>query len=428
MSAATQLQQARCRTITIQMRAVALKEKRSEQEVLQEIAKGFAVLPCNRNHTNLDPEIVGNKFKTKINANIGRSAECSSLEEELEKLQKALEAGADFVMDLSVGSHLNKIRQTLLEHCPKPFGTVPIYEVVSRVNGDIKQISQKLLFDVIEEQAEQGVDFMTIHAGILKSYVPLALQRKAGIVSRGGAILAEWMTLLNKENPFYEHFDELLAICARYDVTISLGDGLRPGCLADAGDTPQFSELNTLGKLVKVARNAGVQVMVEGPGHVPFNKIEEQIKKEAELCDNAPFYVLGPVVTDVAAGYDHISACIGATAAATAGASLLCYVTPAEHLGLPTPDEVYEGVIAFKIAAHAADVAKGIPYARDWDDEMTSARVTFDWEKQFKIALDGKKARSRFEKNIKYMSSEKDYCTMCGASFCAMRISQRLRR
>ncbi len=423
----TQLTNARSGTLTSQMRSVAFKEHRTEEDVIRELAKGYAVLPCNVRHKWLEPEIVGKFFRTKVNANTGCSAECSSLEGEIEKLEKAIEAGADFIMDLSVGKDLAKIRCELIHRCKKPFGTVPIYEAVSRVNGEVKKITKDLLLDVVQEQAEQGVDFMTIHAGILKSYVPLALKRRAGIVSRGGAILAEWMVSWNKENPFYEGFDELLKICAKYDVTLSLGDGLRPGCIADAGDTAQYSELKTLGELVKTSREAGVQVMVEGPGHVPFNKIEEQIKKEAEACDNAPFYVLGPVVTDVAAGYDHISACIGATAAATAGAALLCYVTPAEHLGLPTPQEVYEGVIAFKIAAHAADIAKDIPEAKKWDDEMTDARVAFDWEKQFKIALDGRKARARFEENSKYISPDKDYCTMCGAAFCAMKISKRLR-
>jgi phosphomethylpyrimidine synthase len=424
----TQLQNACEGLLTRQMHAVALKEKCIEKEMVEQVAKGYAVLPSNNNHSNLEPEIVGRKFRTKVNANIGRSAECSSIEIELKKLENAILAGADFIMDLSVGSNLKTIRHELIKACPKPFGTVPIYEAVSRLDGNTLKISRELLLDVVTEQAEQGVDFMTIHAGILKNYVPIALQRRAGIVSRGGAILAEWMITHNRENPFYENFDELLKICAKYDVTISLGDGLRPGCLADAGDTAQFSELNTLAELVKSCRKAGVQVMVEGPGHVPFNKIEEQIKREADLCDNAPFYVLGPVVTDLAAGYDHISASIGATAAATAGASLLCYVTAAEHLGLPTPEEVYEGVIAFKIAAHAADIAKGIPDARNRDDAMTDARVAFDWEKQFQIALDGKKARARFEQNSKYLSSTKDHCTMCGASFCAMKISKRLKK
>jgi phosphomethylpyrimidine synthase len=422
----TQFDEARVGRITPAMEAAAVKENTTPDHVRSEIAAGRAVLPANPNHKNLQPAVIGRAFKTKVNANIGLSTELSNCPREMKKLTVALAAGADCVMDLSVGSHLTELRARMLAHCPVPFGTVPIYEAVCRTGGTVESFDPDVLFTVIREQAEEGVDFMTLHAGILKEYIPLALARHAGIVSRGGAILAAWMNSHQAENPLYSRWKEVMEICRNHDITVSLGDGLRPGCLADASDKAQFAELETLGKLVHQCREHGVQVMVEGPGHVPFDQIKMNMEREQETCDHAPFYVLGPVVTDVAPGYDHISACIGATAAATYGASLLCYVTPAEHLGLPTEEEVREGVIAFRIAAHAADVARGLKKARDWDDAMTRARVSFNWEKQFQLAMDGKKARRRFQKTPRPAGVALDHCSMCGAEFCAMRISRKI--
>jgi len=422
----TQFEEARAGRITPAMKTAAAAEQQSPEKIRAEIAAGRAVLPANPHHKNLRPVVVGRSFRTKINANIGLSTEQSDCRRELRKLAIALEAGADFVMDLSVGPDLRKLRLSMLAHCPVPFGTVPIYEAVCRTGGTVESFDPDVLIQVIAEQAAQGVDFMTLHAGLLKEYIPLALKRRAGIVSRGGAILASWMNRHRKQNPLYARWREVLEICKRYDVTVSLGDGLRPGCLADASDKAQFAELDAIGALVRQCREYGVQVMVEGPGHVPFDQIRMNVEREQKICRGAPFYVLGPVVTDVAPGYDHISASIGACAAATYGAALLCYVTPAEHLGLPTKEEVREGIIAFRIAAHAADVARGLVKARDWDDAMTKARVTFDWDRQFKLALDGKKARARFRKIAGRQTKSLDHCSMCGAEFCAMRISQKI--
>ncbi|MBI3985533.1 MAG: phosphomethylpyrimidine synthase ThiC [Lentisphaerae bacterium] len=421
----TQYEQALAGRISPQMTAAACSENVPARKVRDELAAGRAVLPANPAHVRLQPAVVGRAFRTKVNANIGRSAERSSLRGEMRKLQGALAAGADCLMDLSVGPRLIALRRQLLSACRAPFGTVPVYEALNRAENRIEALTEDLLLRVIAEQAEQGVDFMTLHAGLRRSHLRHASRRLAGIVSRGGAVLALWMRKNEKENPLYTAFDGILDICRAHDVTLSLGDGLRPGCLADAGDKAQYAELKTLGELVRRSRRRGVQVMVEGPGHVPFDRIREQMDVEARWCDGAPFYVLGPVVTDVAPGYDHISAAIGATAAAFHGASLLCYVTPAEHLGLPTAAEVHEGVMAFRIAAHAADVAKGLPGARDWDDAMTRARVTFDWKRQFEIALDGKRARKRFLKGGCRLSEGTDYCSMCGAEFCAMKNFQR---
>jgi len=422
----TQFDEARAGRITPAMKAAAAAEKQDPANIRAEISGGRAVLPVNPNHKNLRPAVIGRDFRTKINANIGLSTEQSDCRRELRKLAIALEAGADFVMDLSVGPDLSKLRKLMLANCPVPFGTVPIYEAVCRTGGTAESFDPDVLLEVISEQARQGVDFMTLHAGLLKEHIPLALKRRAGIVSRGGAILASWMSRRRKQNPLYTRWPEVLEICKAYDVTISLGDGLRPGCLADASDEAQFAELDTIGALVRQCRKYGVQVMVEGPGHVPFDQIRMNMEREQKVCNGAPFYVLGPVVTDVCPGYDHISACIGATAAATYGAALLCYVTPAEHLGLPTEEEVREGIIAFRIAAHAADVARGLPGARDWDDAMTKARVAFDWDKQFKLALDGRKAKARFQKIAGKKTKSLDHCSMCGAEFCAMRISQKI--
>ncbi len=422
----TQLEYAREGCISEAMRAVALFEKVPPETVCSELASGRAVLPVNLRHTALRPVVVGRSFRTKVNANIGRSPGRSDTSNELCKLRIALSVGVDMVMDLSVGDGLVPLRNAMLSECPVPLGTVPIYEAVSRVGGDPEAFDPDILLKVIADQAEQGVDFMTLHAGLLRNQVGLAMRRLAGIVSRGGAILAAWMTNTGRENPLYERWEEVLDICLEHDVTVSLGDGLRPGCLADAGDAAQFAELDVMGELVQRCRRRGVQVMVEGPGHVPFNEIQMHMEREERVCDGAPFYVLGPVVTDVAPGYDHITSCIGATAAATHGAALLCYVTPAEHLGLPTAAEVREGVVAYRIAAHAADVAKGLPAARDWDDAMTRARVAFDWQRQFDLALDGDRARNRFQESEGGQRNESDYCTMCGAKFCAMRLSKKI--
>ena len=421
----TQLEQARASVATPAMQAAAGAERESVETVMAEVASGRAVLPANPAHSRLAPGVVGRRFRTKVNANIGRSAAQSDDAAELAKLRASLAAGADCVMDLSVGASLDTLRRKLLAECPAPFGTVPLYEAVSRAGGSPEAFDPGILMAVIADQAAQGVDFMTLHAGLLRGHLPLAQRRLAGIVSRGGAVLAAWMAKTGRENPLYERWDEVLDICRAHDVTVSLGDGLRPGCQADAGDDAQFAELDTLGELVQRCRRRGVQVMVEGPGHVPFDRIEAQVERALRVCDDAPFYVLGPVVTDVAPGYDHITAAIGATAAAYHGAALLCYVTPAEHLGLPTEPEVREGLAAFRIAAHAADLARGRPGARDWDDAMTRARIRFDWPGQFALALDGERARARFQPPDGAAPGNQDHCTMCGADFCAMRISKR---
>lgn len=423
----TQLEYARAGKITPAMLQAAEADDVSAELVRDELAMGRAVLPANPRHRTVSPRVVGRCFRTKVNANIGSSTESSSPEQELEKLRAALEAGTDFVMDLSVGPALVSNRRAILAACPLAVGTVPIYESFQRAGNDPRRITVELLLQCIREQAEDGVDFMTLHAGLLRRMIPLATKRLMGIVSRGGSILAEWMTVHQRENPLYEHWDEVLAICHEHDVTVSLGDGLRPGCLADASDEAQFAELEVLGELVQRCRRHGVQVMVEGPGHIPFDQIKMNIEREQQLCDNAPFYVLGPVVTDVAPGYDHITSSIGATAAAFYGASLLCYLTPAEHLALPWLNEVREGVIAARIAAHAADVARGLPRARWRDDEMAKARMSFDWNRQFELAFDSATARRRYEAARHERNETLDHCTMCGREFCAIRATKRIR-
>lgn len=426
----TQLQSARMGIATAEMKAVALEENVALADVVAALANGTAVIPRNIRHQNCRAVGVGRMFKTKINANLGRSITHSGRGDELDKLEIALKAGADFVMDLSVGEDVKAIRRGMLAASPKPLGTVPVYETISRLKGDIPHMDPSLLLDVIREQAEEGVDFMTLHAGLLKKHIPAAMKRKMGIVSRGGAIMAEWMMENNAENPLYTRWDEVMDILVAYDVTVSLGDGMRPGCLADSSDAAQFGELDVLGELVERCRERGVQVMVEGPGHVPFNQIRENMEREQRVCGGAPFYVLGPVVTDIAPGYDHITSAIGATAAATYGASLLCYVTPAEHLGLPDADEVHRGCIAYKIAAHAADVARALPGARDLDDAISDARASFDWDRQFALALDPEFARARWLKTragaqVRHCD---DHCSMCGKEFCAVRTSERIRK
>jgi len=428
----TQIEAAKSGQITPAMKRVAERESRNPEEIAEAVGAGRLVIPANRRHLaaayggadqgKLDPIGIGRLARTKVNANLGTSPDHSCKEEELVKMELSLQYGADCVMDLSTGGNLDEIRSFLIDNCPAPLGTVPIYEMIR--DKPITELTYDDILATIAKQAEQGVDFFTIHAGLLRDHLPLAAKRTAGIVSRGGSLLAQWMTHFGKENPMYDLFDEICSIMYEYDVAFSLGDGLRPGCQADATDEAQVAELRTLGELVQRARAAGCQVMVEGPGHVPFNQIEENMKIEDEICDGAPFYVLGPIVTDVAPGYDHITSAIGATAAAYYGASFLCYVTPTEHLGLPGPNDVREGVIAHRIAAHAADVARGLPGARDWDDRMTAARVGFDWRAQVDIAMDPGRAREIREASNQ--NPEEDFCSMCGRDWCAMRRSQQV--
>jgi len=423
--------QASCNgVITEQIKNCAKKEDVQPEVVREELSAGRAIIPANPNHSGLQPIVIGIAFRTKINANIGRSTEASSDREEIKKMLTAISAGADCVMDLSVGNRLAELRKKLIANCTVPFGTVPVYEALSRVNGVIKKLEASILLDVIQEHCEQGVDFMTLHAGLRKKHLPFVLKRKMGIVSRGGSILAEWMQIHNRENPLYENWDLILEICRKHDVTISVGDGLRPGCLADASDEAQFAELETIGELVKRCRSAGVQVMVEGPGHIPLHQIQMNVEKEQKICDGAPFYVLGPVVTDIGLGYDHIVSAIGAAVAAQYGAALLCCVTPSEHLGLPTVEEIRAGVIAFKIAAHAGDIARGVKGARERDDAISDARMKFDWKSQFELAIDGVTACKMFTKRCKMLLKKGriDYCTMCGRNFCAIRTFNRLKK
>ncbi|MFO7821216.1 MAG: phosphomethylpyrimidine synthase ThiC, partial [Lentisphaeria bacterium] len=379
----TQFEAALSGQITEQMEAVARKEQRSPEFIREQVAAGRVVIPANIHHTNLEPIGIGSDLTTKVNANIGNSALSSDESGELEKLRMAASYGADTVMDLSTGPGVTSIRYAIISASSLPIGTVPIYEAVCRVE-EPEDLTNELLFTVIEEQAKQGVDYMTVHAGLLHEHVPLAEKRKLGIVSRGGALTARWMQYHDRENPLYAEFDRLLAICRQHDITLSLGDGLRPGCLADASDQAQFAELSALGDLVKRSRAAGVQCMVEGPGHIPMDEIQMNMEKEEEICAGAPFYILGPVVTDCAPGYDHLTSAIGGAMGAMYGAAMLCYVTPKEHLGLPNQRDVREGVIAFKIAAHAADIARKCPGVRKRDDAISDARAEFDWETQFR--------------------------------------------
>ena len=427
----TQLQAARSGVVTKAMEIVAADEGIDSETVRAAVASGEAVIPHNVHHTNAHPVGVGRMFATKVNANLGRSITHSGKGDELKKLKIALDCKADFVMDLSVGSDdLRAIRQGMLDISDRPLGTVPVYETISRFAGDIPRMDPAFLLDVIRAQAEQGVDFMTLHAGLLLRHIPIAMKRIMGIVSRGGAIMAEWMMENKSENPLYTHWDEVMDILIEHDVTVSLGDGLRPGCLADASDDAQFGELDVLGELVDRCRARGVQVMVEGPGHVPFNQIQMNMERQQKVCKKAPFYVLGPVTTDIAPGYDHIVSSIGATAAATYGASLLCSVTPAEHLGLPDGEEVRLGCVAYKIAAHAGDVARGLKGARDRDDAMARARAEFDWDRQFSHCLDPERAKSRWLRTRAFTDEAHgdDHCSMCGKQFCAVRTSRRIRK
>ncbi len=422
----TQYQAATRGEITPEMYRVADREMISPEEIRAEVADGRLVIPANRNHLGpngkLDPIGIGRALRTKINANIGASPVRSSIDEELEKLNWAVAFGADAAMDLSTGGPLDQTRETLIAHATVPIGTVPVYEMI--VGRQVEDLTYDDILATIEKQAKQGVDFFTIHAGVLREHLPLAAKRVAGMVSRGGTLLVRWMTHHNRENPMYELFDEISAIMREHDVAYSLGDGMRPGCLADASDEAQFAELRTMAELVARAHDAGVQVIVEGPGHVPFDQIEHNMKLQAELCDGAPFYVLGPIVTDVAPGYDHITSAIGATAAAFHGASFLCYVTPKEHLGLPRLEDVRAGVVAYKIAAHAADVARGLPGARQWDDEISKARAALDWPRHFALAMDPETARGLHDADT---PKDADFCAMCGHAWCAVRMSKEMK-
>jgi phosphomethylpyrimidine synthase len=418
----TQLHHARQGVVTEEMAHVAAREKLDAELVRAEVARGRMVIPANVKHPELEPVAIGVAATCKINANIGNSAVTSDIQAELAKLAVCLRHGADTVMDLSTGGDIPQIREAILRHSPIPVGTVPIYECLAHVS-DVADLTPRGMLDIVEAQAAQGVDYMTIHAGVLRDIVPLAAGRLTGIVSRGGALMAQWMKANGAENPLYTHFDELCEIFKKYDVTFSLGDGLRPGSLADASDAAQFAELKVLGELTRKAWSHGVQVMVEGPGHVPLDQIPMNMEKERQLCDEAPFYVLGPLVTDIAPGYDHITSAIGAAVAAQHGAAMLCYVTPAEHLGLPNIEDVRQGIIAYKIAAHAADVARHRPGARDRDDALSRARYGFDWKRQFELSLDPDAARAKHDETLPNEASKSsEFCSMCGPKFCSMKI------
>jgi phosphomethylpyrimidine synthase len=426
----TQLESARKGTVTPEMEFVAKREGLDAELIRSEVARGRMVIPANVEHIkkNLEPMAIGVASKCKINANIGNSAVTGKVDDELEKLHTAVHLGADTVMDLSTGGNIDGIRQAIIDASPVPIGTVPAYQIIQQVR-DPNDITPQMLLDMVEHQAKQGVDYMTIHAGVLLEHVPLTRNRVTGIVSRGGSLMAAWMVAHHKQNPWYTHFDELCEIMKAYDVTFSLGDGLRPGCLADANDAGQFAELKTLGELTLKAWDHGCQVMIEGPGHIPMHLVKMNIEKEREFCHEAPFYVLGPLVTDVAPGYDHITSAIGAALAAEAGAAMLCYVTPKEHLGLPNKDDVRQGVIAYKIAAHAGDVARGRANARDRDDALSKARFEFDWNRQFELSLDPETAKRMHDETLPQdVFKSAKFCSMCGPKFCSMRITQDVRK
>jgi phosphomethylpyrimidine synthase len=426
--ATTQLGWARAGVVTTEMRWCAAREGVSPQVVLEEVAAGRAVIPANRRHPELEPMVIGKRFAVKINANIGNSAVTSSIAEEVEKMVWATRWGADTIMDLSTGRNIHETREWILRNSPVPVGTVPIYQALEKVGGDPTKLTWELYRDTVIEQCEQGVDYMTVHAGVLLRYVPLAAKRVTGIVSRGGSIMAAWCLTHHRESFLYTNFDELCEILARYDVTFSLGDGLRPGSVADANDEAQFAELRTLGELTKVAKSHGVQVMIEGPGHVPLHRIVENVRLEEELCEEAPFYTLGPLATDIAPAYDHITSAIGAAMIAQAGTAMLCYVTPKEHLGLPNRDDVKVGVVTYKIAAHAADLAKGHPRAQERDDALSTARFEFRWRDQFALALDPDTAREYHDETMPAEPAKTaHFCSMCGPKFCSMRISADVR-
>ena len=424
----TQMYYAKKGVITPEMNYVAQAEMLDPELIRSEVAAGKMIIPANIHHENLLPMAIGREAKTKINANIGNSSLSSDICAELRKLEICLEFGADTVMDLSTDGDLDAIRSAIIEHSSVPVGTVPMYEILKEAK-EVTNITNELILDILEKQAKQGVSYFTIHAGFLREFLPLVKKRKMGIVSRGGSLSASYMSKLNRQNPFYEIFDQILEICAAHDVSLSLGDGLRPGCLYDATDEAQLSELKVLGELTLRAWQKDVQVMIEGPGHVPLNQIEYNMKIEQELCHDAPFYVLGPLVSDIGAGYDHITSAIGGTMAAYHGASMLCYVTQKEHLGLPNENDVREGIVAHKIAAHAADVALGKAGAIEKDHAMSDARYAFDWNKQFELSFDPKKARELHDESLPEDAFKSaHFCSMCGPKFCAYKISNDLEK
>ncbi|MBT3326220.1 MAG: phosphomethylpyrimidine synthase ThiC [Gemmatimonadales bacterium] len=425
----TQLTYARNREITPEMEFVAIREKMDPEFIRSEVARGRAIIPANINHPEIEPMIIGRNFKVKINANIGNSAVSSSIEEEVEKLRWSTLWGADTVMDLSTGKNIHETREWILRNSPVPIGTVPIYQALEKVDGVPEDLTWEIFRDTIIEQAEQGVDYFTVHAGVLLRFIPMTANRMTGIVSRGGAILAKWCMAHHKENFTYTHFPELCEIMAQYDVSFSLGDGLRPGSIYDANDEAQFAELKVQGDLTRIAWEHGVQVMNEGPGHVPMHLIKENMEKQLEWCDEAPFYTLGPLTTDIAPAYDHITSAIGAAQIGWYGTALLCYVTPKEHLGLPNRDDVKRGVITYKIAAHAADLAKGHPGAQDWDDALSKARFEFRWRDQFNLALDPVTALEYHDETLPADGAKvAHFCSMCGPKFCSMKITEDIRQ
>ena len=424
----TQLQQARAGIVTPEMEYIAVRESLVPDFVRAEVACGRAIIPANINHPESEPMIIGRNFFVKINANIGNSAVSSSIEEEVEKMTWAIRWGADTVMDLSTGRNIHETREWIVRNAPVPIGTVPIYQALEKVGGKAEELTWEIFRDTLVEQAEQGVDYFTIHAGVLLRYIPLTAKRLTGIVSRGGSILAKWCLTHHKENFLYTRVPEICELMAAYDVSFSLGDGLRPGSIADANDEAQFAELQTQGELTKIAWEHGCQVMNEGPGHVPMHLIKENMEKQLEWCEEAPFYTLGPLTTDIAPGYDHITSAIGAAMIGWYGTAMLCYVTPKEHLGLPDKEDVKQGVIAYKIAAHAADLAKGHPAARAWDDAMSKARFEFRWQDQFNLALDPETAQKFHDATLPAEGAKSaHFCSMCGPHFCSMKITQEVR-
>ena len=448
----TQLHYARAGVITPEMHFIALRENmaladdgvRNHQGesfgaaipkqitaefVRQEVAAGRAIIPVNINHPEAEPMIIGRNFKVKVNANIGNSSVSSSIEEEVEKLVWATRWGADTVMDLSTGRRIHQTRDWILRNSPVPIGTVPIYQALEKVNGDVSRLNWQVFYDTLVEQAEQGVDYFTIHAGVLKDYVALTANRVTGIVSRGGAIMAQWTRLYNEESFLYQHFEQICQLCAAYDISLSLGDGLRPGSIADANDEAQFAELRTLGELTKIAWRYDVQVMIEGPGHVPMQLIQQNMTEQLKHCHEAPFYTLGPLTTDIAPGYDHITSGIGAAMIGWFGCAMLCYVTPKEHLGLPNKEDVKQGLIAYKIAAHAADLAKGHPAAQLRDNALSKARYEFRWQDQYNLALDPFTAKAYHDETLSHEGADSEqFCSMCGPKFCSMRLNQQIQQ
>ncbi|MBX3465901.1 MAG: phosphomethylpyrimidine synthase ThiC [Planctomycetes bacterium] len=424
----SQMHYARKGEVTEEMRFVALREGVSPELVRDEVARGRAIIPSNRNHLELEPMIIGSRFLVKINANIGNSAISSGIEEEVEKMRWATRWGADTVMDLSTGADIHATREAIIRSSPVPIGTVPIYQALEKVKGRAEKLDLRVFLDTLVEQAEQGVDYFTIHSGVRLAYIPLTAKRLTGIVSRGGSILAKWCLAHHKENFLYTGFEEICEVMKRYGVSFSLGDGLRPGSIKDANDEAQFAELDTLGELTEVAWRHDVQVMIEGPGHVPMHLIKENVDRQMRVCREAPFYTLGPLTTDVAPGYDHITSAIGAAMIGMYGTAMLCYVTPKEHLGLPDRDDVKDGVIAYKIAAHAADLAKGHPGAQAWDDALSKARFEFRWQDQFNLSMDPDTAREFHDQTLPAEGAKvAHFCSMCGPHFCSMKLTQDVR-